>query len=86
MSAEIIGYTIGLFVASLAIAMILQFILNKIPPLKTRLRVSYGIAFIVGALLVAASADTGVHGSFAGALLFLAMFYLFKRDCSKQSK
>jgi len=86
MSAAIVGYAIGLFVASFAIAMILQFMLDKIPPLKARLRVSYGMAFLAGALLVAASADTEAPGLVAALLLFLAMFYCFRRDILKRTK
>lgn len=86
MNAAIAGYTFGLFIMAFAISMILQFVLNKIPPLKPRLMVTYGISFVVGALLIVASADIFAADVFAGLLLFLAMLYFYRRDFSKRAK
>lgn len=81
-----IGYTIGIFGMSFAIAVILQFILNKLAFFKRRPRASYGVAYVFSLFLIAASSDILTSSLLGAALLSLALFFVYKRDVAKLSK
>lgn len=78
MKAEIVGYTFGVFIMTFAVAVLLQFGLNKIPGIKGRLILSYGLSGAIGLSFILLSLDFGTPHKIAAVFVAVAFYWRYK--------